>query len=162
MIKAIAHKLGRAYIDRITGQEFANRTFNRHNERPLEFGFVFEQIAALRPVTVLDVGTGTTALPHLIANCGCVVTAIDNVKDYWDKGMVNRHWRVIDDDILKPKLTETFDLVTCVSVIEHIVDHQTAFLNMLRLVKPGGHLIMTTPYAERYPVPNVYKLEGAA
>jgi hypothetical protein len=30
------------------------------------------------------------------AECGFVVTAIDNVRDYWDHGMVNRHWTVLD------------------------------------------------------------------
>lgn len=160
--KGIVHKLGRAYINRVVTNEVRSHTFTRHNERPLEFGFVFQQIAALRPVTVLDVGTGTTALPHLMASCGCVVTAIDNVKDYWDAGMVNRHWLVLDDDIRHPKLADQFDMVTCVSVIEHIEDHLTAFKNMIGLLKPGGHLVVTTQYSELNPVPNVYKLQGAA
>src|SRR4030088_3142396 len=98
----------------------------------------------------------------MMRNCGQVVTAIDNVTDYWPTGMVNRHWKVIDDDILKPTISDKFDMVTCVSVIEHIEDHQTAFKNMIAMLKPGGHLIVTTPYSEKNPVPNVYKLAGAA
>jgi 2-polyprenyl-3-methyl-5-hydroxy-6-metoxy-1,4-benzoquinol methylase len=162
VIKAIAHKLGRAYVNKLVGDEFRYQTFRRHNERPIEFGFVFQQVATLRPVTVLDIGSGITALPHMLWSCGSVVTAIDNVTDYWDEGMVNRHWRVLDDNILSPKLRQRFDMVTCVSVIEHIENHQAAFRNMVSLLKPGGHLILTTPYSEYHAVANVYELPGAA
>jgi 2-polyprenyl-3-methyl-5-hydroxy-6-metoxy-1,4-benzoquinol methylase len=110
---------GRAYIGPINKSEFSGQRFNRHNERPIEFAFVFCKIAELRPRTVLDVGSGTTALPSLMASCGCVVTATDNIRDYWLNGMINKHWHVIDDDIKASRLTEQFDLVTCVSVIEH-------------------------------------------
>lgn len=161
-LKKLGHGLGRRYVDKLTADDYTTQRFRRHNERPIEFRFVFESLTFIRPHTVLDVGSGTTALPHMIANCGCVVTAIDNVRDYWPAGMFNRHWKVIDDDILKPKIKGQFDLVCCISVIEHIVDHETAFRNMVSLVKPGGHLVLTTPYSEHNPVPNVYALDGAA
>lgn len=161
-MKSVIHKLGRAYVKKITKDEATAQRFRRHNERPVEFRFVFDTLARYAPKTVLDVGTGTTALPSLMANCGCVVTAIDNVRDYWPTGMVNRHWHVVDDDIRAPDLREQFDLVTCVSVIEHIEDHQAAFRQMVRLARPGGLVLITTPYNERRAVPNVYKLSGAA
>jgi 2-polyprenyl-3-methyl-5-hydroxy-6-metoxy-1,4-benzoquinol methylase len=112
----------------------------------------------LRPVTVLDVGTGTTALPALLASCGCVVSAIDNIRDYWPNGMVNRHWHVQNDDITNPTTRKTFDLITCISVIEHIENDARAFQSLIGLLNPGGHLILTMPYNERIAVPNVYDL----
>ena len=162
MLKNIVHKLGTKYISRINLKEAKAQKFKRHNERAIEYRFVFDCLNDLRPVRVLDVGTGKTALPSLMANCGCVVKAIDNVRDYWPSGMVNRHWHVQDDDIRSPKLADKFDLVTCVSVIEHIEDHRTAFLSMVNLLAPGGHLIITTPYNEHRSVPDVYKLPRAA
>lgn len=163
MLKATIHKLGKAYIDRIVGQQVAAHKFSRLNERPLEYGFVFEQIGKVRPRTILDVGTGQSALPQLMAVCGPEVTAIDNVADYWkEAGSYNRHWRVIDDDIRKPKLQGQWDLVTCISVIEHIDDHNAAFYHMAKFLKPGGHLIVTTPYNETRYVPDVYKLADSA
>jgi SAM-dependent methyltransferase len=162
VLKAIVHKFGRYYINKINESEALAQTFKRHNERPIEFRFVFDCLTILRPITVLDVGTGTTALPSLLASCGCVITAIDNVRDYWPVGMVNRHWQVIDDDISKPQTRERFDMITCVSVIEHIENHANSFRAMLNLLKPGGHLVLTTPYNERQSVPNVYALPNAA
>lgn len=138
--------------------EVARQRFKRYNERPVEFAFLFKWLAALAPKTVLDVGTGDTAVPYMIRNCGPVVTAIDNVTDYWPQGMVNRHWHVVDDDIRNPKIPGPFDMVTCISVLEHIVPSDEAVASMLRLLRPGGHLVLTTPfYAPDY-VPNVYVL----
>lgn len=160
--KNLTKFLGRLYIERINTEEFANQSFGRFNERPVEFGFVFRKLAELYPRTVLDVGTGTTALPSLIRNCGCLVTATDNVRDYWPSGMTNRHYCVIDDDITATKLTGNFDLVTCVSVLEHITEPDAAVKNMISLLNPGGHLILTFPYSETTYVRNVYELPGSS
>jgi SAM-dependent methyltransferase len=153
---------GRAYVRRINRSRFEAQRFRRFNERPIELRFLFECLTDLQPRTVLDVGAGDTAVPALIANCGSVVTAIDNVRDYWPRGMVNRHWHVIDDDICRPRTADRFDMVTCISVIEHIEDHQAAFASMIRLLRPGGHLLLTTPYNETQPVANVYELPDVA
>jgi 2-polyprenyl-3-methyl-5-hydroxy-6-metoxy-1,4-benzoquinol methylase len=156
--KALARRAGHSYIRRVCSAESASQKFTHHNERPIEYRFALECLARLRPRTVLDVGTGTTAWPHLLRNCGFVVTAIDNVRDYWDHQMLNRHWTVLDVDITKPKeFHGPFDAVTCISVMEHIVDHEAAVSSMLRLLAPRGLLIITTPYSHREQCPNVYK-----
>jgi SAM-dependent methyltransferase len=162
MLNKFVHRLGAMYIRKITKNEAQAQAFKRHNERPIEYRFVFQCLSQLHPITVLDVGTGTTALPSLMANCGCVVRAIDNIRDYWQTGIVNRHWQVVDDDIRNPRTAELFDMITCVSVIEHIDQPTTAFKSMIALLRPGGYLVLTTPYNERRSVPNVYALPGAA
>ena len=86
------------YLKWICRREFESQIFSRFNERPIEFSFVFRKLGEIYPKTILDVGTGTTALPHLMRNCGYLVTATDNVRDYWSSGMLNRHYHVIDDD----------------------------------------------------------------
>jgi 2-polyprenyl-3-methyl-5-hydroxy-6-metoxy-1,4-benzoquinol methylase len=141
--------------------EFERQSFDVFNERPVEFGFVFRQLAKLYPQTVLDVGTGTTALPHLIRNCGCLVTASDNIKDYWPSGMYNRHYHVINDDITDSCISDKFDLITCISVLEHVQNYQSAVKNMFTLLNPNGHLIMTFPYSESLYIRNVYELPGS-
>lgn len=164
MVKRIIHRVGRKYIEAICRSEFEAQQFRRWNERPVEFRFVFEQLTGLAGAarSVLDVGTGTTALPHLIHNCGFAVTATDNVRDYWDEGMVNRHWHVLNDDITRTTLAEaSFDVVTCISVLEHIKAHQSAVESMIRVLKPGGRLILTCPYNEREYSPNVYALPAS-
>ena len=142
----------------LCNREYKSQVFTRFNERPIEFGFIFKKIGEIYPRTILDVGTGTTALPHLMRNCGCLVTATDNVRDYWSSGMQNRHYYIIDDDITKTRLTGLFDLITCISVLEHIQKPNDAIRNMFSLLKPNGHLILTFPYNERSYIKNVYEL----
>lgn len=155
--KRAVHAAGRWYIRRICRSEFEDQRFRRHNERPVEYRFALEVLGEYRPKTVLDVGAGTTAFPHLLRTCGFVVTAIDNVKDYWPAGMVNRHWMVLDVDITGPgTFAGPFDAVTCISVLEHICEHEKAMENMLGLLAPGGILVLTCPYNHHEYCPDVY------
>lgn len=156
--KEIAFK----FIGNVCQKEFELQSFERFNERPVELGFLFVKLRELYPRTVLDVGTGTTALPHLMRNCGFLVTASDNVRDYWPSGMLNRHYHVVDDDITDTRLSGKFDLITCISVLEHIRKPDDAMRNMFSLLAPGGHLILTFPYNERNYVENVYELPGSS
>lgn len=145
----------------ISRREYRHQRFKRHNERAVEFAFVFRKLSEVCPHEALDVGTGTTALPHLMRNCGPLVTAIDNVTDYWPHGLVNRHYHVIDDDITEPTLTARFDLITCISVLEHIEAADRAVASMLGLLRLGGHLLLTFPYTEDSYVRSVYDLPGS-
>lgn len=160
--KSTIKNLLNSYPERICRLEFESQTFNRFNERPIEFGFVFRKIGQIYPHKILDVGTGKTALPQLMRNCGCLITATDNVRDYWPSEMLNRHYHVIDDDITRTRLSGTFDFITCISVLEHIIKPDEAIRNMFSLLKPNGHLILTFPYSERCYVKNVYELPDAS
>lgn len=145
----------------VSKYEFQHQKFKRFNERPVELAFVFRKITEIYPKNILDVGTGTSALPHLMRNCGSLVTATDNIRDYWPSGASNRHYYVLNDDICNTHLGNMFDLITCISVLEHIEDSDVAVRNMFSLLKPGGHLLLTFPYTERGYVRNVYELPGS-
>ena len=118
-------------------------------------------LASSTAVDVLDVGTGLTALPSLLRTCGYVVTAIDNMSDYWPLGTTNRHYHVVDDDITRTRMDRKFDSICCISTLEHVEDYDAAVSNMFGLLEPGGLLMMSFPYSEASFVENVYKLPGA-
>jgi len=94
-------------------------------------------------------------------NCGFEVTALDNMKDFWPAGTMNRHFYVLDGDILRPRLTRKFEMVTCISVLEHIRQSERAVASMASLLEEGGHLVLTFPYNEREYCENVYGLPGS-
>lgn len=142
--------------------EYKHKKIYKQNERAVEFAFAFKHIGNIYPKKVLDVGTGRTSFPHMVWTSGIKVDAIDNIRDYWSFGMVNRHFYVKNDDITNTKITEKYDLITCLSVIEHIIDYDKALSTMFKLLEPGGHLILTCPYNENEYCPNVYKLEGSS
>jgi 2-polyprenyl-3-methyl-5-hydroxy-6-metoxy-1,4-benzoquinol methylase len=149
ILKSVVHRAGRWYIAKICASESQHQPFTPHNERSIEYRFALQVLGENHPKSVLDVGTGTTAWPHLLRNCGYALTAIDNVRDYWPEGMVNRHWTVLDIDILNPKdkLGKSFEAITWISVLEHIEDHLRAMQNMVCLLATGGVLLLTTPYS---------------
>ncbi len=160
--KRFISNLVQLYLRRLLRKEYESQSFGWINERPVEYRFALEHLAGLAPTTVLDVGTGTTALPHLLRNCGFLVTAMDNIRDYWEAGMFNRHYYVLDDDIRRPKLNKKFDFLTCVSVLEHIPEHNAAMGAMFSLLNSGGHIVLTFPYNETAYVDNVYLLPEAS
>ena len=159
-VKNIVHSAGRRYCRVVVQSEYEDQSFRRINERPIEYRFVFEAITQLGPKTVLDVGTGLSALPSLIRTSGPVVTAIDNIRDYWPEGMDNRHFHVKDEDATRA-ISGSYDLITCISVLEHIQAHDDAIRVMLGALNPGGHLVLTFPFNEKQYIPNVYALPGA-
>jgi len=160
VLKKLLHFFGKKYCRLICKSEFLSHRL-KINERAVEYKFVFQSLAKICPKTVLDIGTGTSALPQLMGNCGFIVTAVDNIKDYWPKGMFNRHYYIVNDDILSPKLQEKFDCITCISVLEHIKDYNLAVKNMLSLLKDGGYLVLTFPYNENRYVANAYEINGS-
>jgi SAM-dependent methyltransferase len=159
-LKDTVHRLGRWYDSFIVEDEFKSQSFSRLNERPIEYRFVFQSILNVGPGTILDVGTGTSSLPSLMRTCGPVVSAIDNIQDYWPDGMVNRHFYVQHEDATRG-ISGNYDMVTCISVLEHVPDHNAAVRNMLQALKPGGHLVLTVPYNENCYVENAYQLPNA-
>jgi len=141
--------------------EWKVRSRRRINERPIEYAYALKWISRTCPSEVLDVGSGATAWPQVMADCGLHVTGIDEKRAYWKGGFFNRHYLIIDDDITATRLVGSFDLITCISVLEHIPDHAAAVAGMCRLLRPGGRLLLTFPYNERRYVSNVYDLPAS-
>lgn len=150
-----AIRVGRWYIDDLCQYEYDAQEV-RKNERAIEYGFALRTLADVSPNTVLDVGTGISALPQLMAQCGSVVTASDNIVGYWPDGLFNRHFHVINDNITDTKIEHQFDFITCISVLEHIEDYAKAIKGLFDLLNPGGHLVLTFPYNEKGGVDNIY------
>ena len=142
-------------------REYLNQKSVELSERVIEYSFALRCLWRTSPRTVLDVGSGYSPWPALLRYCGCVVTAIDSAEGYWGSPVFNRHFYIINDDITKPNLSGSFDLITCISTLEHIPNHQDAVRGMFGLLKPGGHLVLTFPYNESRYVGNVYQLPGA-
>jgi SAM-dependent methyltransferase len=55
--------------------------------------------------------------------------------------------RFFEADILRPALEGDYDFVFSIECLEHIEDRETAFRNMASLVRPGGYLYLSVPFA---------------
>lgn len=161
LIIKLLRKIRSVFFVFLYKNEYYSQTPKRLNERPVEYAFVFKIISKIYPLTILDVGTGLTALPRIIRGCGFVVSAIDNIKDYWPDGMANRYYFVQNDDITNTRIKKKFDLLTCISVLEHIENFNDAIKNMVSLLNDGGYIILSFPYCENKYIKNVYELPGS-
>ena len=55
-------------------------------------------------------------------------------------------WALAAADITRlPFASESFDLVICSEVLEHIPDHETAMAELVRVLKPGKTMVVSVP-----------------
>lgn len=105
------------------------------------------------PEHAMEVGPGSGIYLPLLADLYLEVSAVDIEEAYLDNArermadIANLH--IQTDDITSSKMSdEKFDFILCTEVIEHISDSKNALINMYRLLKPGGILLLSTP--QRY------------
>ena len=102
---------------------------------------------------VLDVGSAKSIFPYYLAAKGYDVTTID-IADFEYRTQIGRKFGVkcITGDlrVFHPELEGKFDLITNLSVIEHIDEDTEAVLNLAKYLKPGGIMVISTDFYERY------------
>jgi SAM-dependent methyltransferase len=109
-------------------------------------GFLHTTLArVVRPgLAVADVGCGEQPLRGAIEALGGRYTGIDVQQNR--RGTVE----VIADITSVPLPPAAFDVVVCTEVLEHVPDTAAAFEELARLCRPGGTVVVTTPFA--YPL----------
>jgi 2-polyprenyl-6-hydroxyphenyl methylase/3-demethylubiquinone-9 3-methyltransferase len=108
--------------------------------------------AAFAPLTgrrALDVGCGAGLLAEPLARLGATVTAVDAAAESIAvaRAHATRRGLAIDYRVggVEAAAGETFDLVTCMEVIEHVADPRAFAAALATAVAPGGLLVMSTP-----------------
>jgi 2-polyprenyl-6-hydroxyphenyl methylase / 3-demethylubiquinone-9 3-methyltransferase len=121
-----------------------------HQINPLRIDFT-ESFYPLEGATVLDVGCGGGLASEALARRGAQVTAIDASPDMLKTAQLHAAESGVDIDYqhthaesLATTHAEQFDLVTCFEMIEHVPDPQATLAALAALVRPGGHLIVST------------------
>jgi len=128
------------------------------NERTLEYPYILSELSRVKANKILDIGSGRTSFPSTLESCGYDITASDLKGSYY-KMFHNHHIHVVKDNITRSRFSnESFDVITCISTLEHIPDFNVAINEMVRLLKPEGFLILTFPYQYDEFQDNVYEL----
>ena len=108
-----------------------------------------ERLLALTgsPKRVLDVGCSSGYLARRLVERGATVVGIDTDEDAAAEARAVCEQVLVGDveSMELPFPEQSFDVVLCGDVIEHLRDPE-AFLERVRpLVRPGGKLVLTTP-----------------
>ena len=101
---------------------------------------------------LLDLGCGDGALAARAAERGALVTGIDPSPTALERARAAHpgiSWALPEADGRLPLRDSTFDVVTCVHVLEHVADTQALMSEARRVLAPGGLFVATVPYHGR-------------
>jgi 2-polyprenyl-6-hydroxyphenyl methylase/3-demethylubiquinone-9 3-methyltransferase len=131
-----------------------------HDINPLRLDFIDER-TKLNGKKVLDVGCGGGILTESMARRGATVTGIDlgeaplavarlHLKESnLEESNLGNHnlnvdYQLISAEKFADKHAASFDVVTCMEMLEHVPDPASIITACAKLVKPGGHVFFST------------------
>ena len=136
-----------------------------HDINPLRLGFI-DQIGRLAGKKVLDVGCGGGILAESMAQRGAEVTGIDMgeaplkiAKLHGLESGVSVTYKQIPVEDLAAEQPESFDVVTCMEMLEHVPDPSSIVNACAKLCKPGGFVFFST--LNRNPKSYLFAILGA-
>ena len=136
---------------------------------------VLERVDPSAAERVADLGCATGTFAARVARAGPAVTAVDISEENL------AHLRRLHGDLVAagrlipvraeltelPLETESFDLVFCLEVLEHVEDDRAALREIARVLRHGGQLVLSVPnraapkpLVERLGLPSVHAEEG--
>jgi 2-polyprenyl-6-hydroxyphenyl methylase/3-demethylubiquinone-9 3-methyltransferase len=136
-----------------------------HELNPLRLGWI-DGLANLPGKRVLDVGCGGGILSEAMARRGADVTGIDLSEKplkvaqlhLLESGLAIRY-ELISAEELQKTSASSFDVVTCMELLEHVPEPSSTVAACAKLVKPGGHVFFST--INRNPKSYLFAVVGA-
>lgn len=121
-----------------------------HEINPLRLAWI-DGHAKIAGKKVLDVGCGGGILSESMAQRGALVTGID----LSDKALsvarlhllesgISAAYRKVSAEELAGEAPGSFDVVTCMEMLEHVPNPASTIAACASLVKPGGHVFFST------------------
>jgi 2-polyprenyl-6-hydroxyphenyl methylase/3-demethylubiquinone-9 3-methyltransferase len=121
-----------------------------HDINPLRTNFIDEHVQ-LAGKKVLDVGCGGGILSEAMTQRGAQVTANDmgqanitTAKLHALESGLTIDYQVLPVEELAAQQAESFDVVTCLEMLEHVPDPVSIVNACYKLCKPGGQVIFST------------------
>lgn len=136
-----------------------------HDINPLRLNYI-DQHASLSGKVVLDVGCGGGILSESMARRGARVTGIDLGEKALGVAQLHQlesgvdvDYRCVAVEALAAEQAATYDIVTCMEMLEHVPDPASIIAACAALVKPGGQVFFST--LNRNPKSYLFAVIGA-
>ena len=137
-----------------------------HQINPLRLDYVDRLSGGLSDKTVLDVGCGGGILAESMAQQGAAVMGIDMgeaplkvAELHGLESGVEVEYRHVPVETLAEERPESFDVITCMELLEHVPDPASIVRACARLVRPGGWVFFST--LNRNPKSYLFAIIGA-
>jgi 2-polyprenyl-6-hydroxyphenyl methylase/3-demethylubiquinone-9 3-methyltransferase len=121
-----------------------------HDLNPARLKFVDDRVD-LEGARVVDVGCGGGILSESLAAKKAEVTGIDVAPRVLATARLHLHESGLDVDYRQQTVEElaaqeagSFDVVTCMEMLEHVPDPASVIRSVSDLLKPGGHAFFST------------------
>ena len=136
-----------------------------HDINPLRLNYI-DEVSSLHHKQVLDVGCGGGILAESMASRGAIVTGIDLADKplkvaqlhLIESGQQVDYRNIAAEDLARER-PASFDVVTCMEMLEHVPDPAATVAACAALVKPGGHVFFST--INRNPKSYLFAVIGA-
>ena len=137
-----------------------------HDLNPLRLDYIDQRVGGLVGKRALDVGCGGGILAESMAGRGAQVLGIDMGEaplavarlHQLESGVALDYQRITAEELAKLE-PASFEVVTCMEMLEHVPDPALTIQACARLVKPGGHLFFST--INRNPKSYLFAIIGA-
>ncbi len=153
-------------------EALANRWWDKESEfkplhdiNPLRLNYIDER-AVLAGKKVIDIGCGGGILSEGMAQRGADVVGIDMgeaplavARLHGLESGVEVDYRQTTVEALAEKEAGTYDVVTCLEMLEHVPQPASVVAACAKLLKPGGHLFLST--INRNPKSYLFAIVGA-
>ncbi|MDC0612509.1 bifunctional 2-polyprenyl-6-hydroxyphenol methylase/3-demethylubiquinol 3-O-methyltransferase UbiG [Vibrio sp.] len=122
-----------------------------HQINPLRLNYVQKNVGGLFGKKVLDVGCGGGILAESMAKEGATVTGLDMGKEPLEVARLHALESGVKVDYIQETIEvhaaqnpHSYDVVTCMEMLEHVPDPLSIVQSCAKLVKPGGHVFFST------------------
>jgi 2-polyprenyl-6-hydroxyphenyl methylase/3-demethylubiquinone-9 3-methyltransferase len=136
-----------------------------HDINPLRLNYI-DQAVNLSGKKVLDVGCGGGILSESMALKGATVTGVDLGEKALKVAQLHSlesdvvvDYQLISVEELAEKQPASFDVVTCLEMLEHVPNPASVVAACAKLVKPDGHVFFST--INRNPKSYLFAVIGA-
>jgi 2-polyprenyl-6-hydroxyphenyl methylase/3-demethylubiquinone-9 3-methyltransferase len=138
-----------------------------HEINPLRLGWIEACAGALAGRQVLDVGCGGGILAESMARQGADVLGIDLAErslkvaqlHAFEAGVASLAYREVAVEDLAAERPGSFDVVTCMEMLEHVPEPGSVIAACAALARPGGWLFFSTIH--RQPKAFLHAIVGA-
>jgi 2-polyprenyl-6-hydroxyphenyl methylase / 3-demethylubiquinone-9 3-methyltransferase len=122
-----------------------------HDINPLRLGWIDRQCGGLAGKTVVDVGCGGGILSEAMAAKGATVTGVDMAEKALKVARLHLYesgltvdYKQLPVEELAIQQPRSFDVVTCMEMLEHVPDPSSVVSSCAQLAKPGGWVFFST------------------